>query len=425
MLKMNKAFLQAEDNGTKLDSHIMKICTTYFELQDMIQGLAEFDLSCVDAQQELRMLIGNFESNSLVKIMSDLLMMPDVAINRANTFKACAYKSVTSFAEDYSKDGTVNKDDKAPHSISKNAEVGCSNAVSESNAAKAKSYDSHLDATVLTRKVTDQLCLESLKVPIPDTDPSITAWNDGFLNSSDLCKSKYVLFHPPDHPALQDNAVEEVINIWNLGKGDVVFLPYQYKFSPELYSSLEPGQKVVGEIINGYNRLIVKRSGENGLPTVSAAPDYFLDFCLGASVMEMPTNDINFDADILLFPMHRYDHWYICSVDMRPLPKLVKCYDSLYSAYPDYEVKVKEELKYVADFIDNHIKSKGPPVQWKFLIMDNAPQQTNCVDCGVFTCKNADYLATDRIPAFDQSNIPYYRHQIVVELEAGKLSRII
>ena len=53
---------------------------------------------------------------------------------------------------------------------------------------------------------------------------------------------------------------------------------------------------------------------------------------------------------------------------------------------------------------------------WKQVIAKKIPQQMNGSDCGMFTCKFAEYLSRRAKFTFSQSNMPYFRKRMVYEI---------
>lgn len=49
------------------------------------------------------------------------------------------------------------------------------------------------------------------------------------------------------------------------------------------------------------------------------------------------------------------------------------------------------------------------------------PQQMNGSDCGMFTCKYADYITKDKPITFTQKHMPYFRKRMVWEIVNHKL----
>lgn len=58
---------------------------------------------------------------------------------------------------------------------------------------------------------------------------------------------------------------------------------------------------------------------------------------------------------------------------------------------------------------------------WTDFVAADCPQQNNGCDCGVFTCKFADFLSRDAPLTFAQQHMPYFRARLTHEILAGKL----
>lgn len=58
------------------------------------------------------------------------------------------------------------------------------------------------------------------------------------------------------------------------------------------------------------------------------------------------------------------------------------------------------------------------PVEWKqySLTSQEIPQQLNGSDCGMFTCKYADYVSRDQPVTFSQQHMPLFRKRMVWEI---------
>lgn len=54
--------------------------------------------------------------------------------------------------------------------------------------------------------------------------------------------------------------------------------------------------------------------------------------------------------------------------------------------------------------------------EWTLDNVEGVPQQQNGSDCGVFTCKFAEYLSRDARLTFLQENMDYYRDRMVYEI---------
>jgi sentrin-specific protease 1 len=53
---------------------------------------------------------------------------------------------------------------------------------------------------------------------------------------------------------------------------------------------------------------------------------------------------------------------------------------------------------------------------WKFYAVQDIPQQMNGSDCGMFTCKFAEYIVREVPITFTQSHMPYFRRRMIYEI---------
>jgi sentrin-specific protease 1 len=59
--------------------------------------------------------------------------------------------------------------------------------------------------------------------------------------------------------------------------------------------------------------------------------------------------------------------------------------------------------------------------EWKTELMKSIPIQENGSDCGVFTCKFAEYLSRDAKLTFKQKDMNYYRERMIYEIVKQEL----
>ncbi len=52
---------------------------------------------------------------------------------------------------------------------------------------------------------------------------------------------------------------------------------------------------------------------------------------------------------------------------------------------------------------------------------EDIPQQLNGSDCGVFSCKFAEYLSRDAVVNFSQETMPYFRRTMIYEVASRRL----
>ena len=55
------------------------------------------------------------------------------------------------------------------------------------------------------------------------------------------------------------------------------------------------------------------------------------------------------------------------------------------------------------------------------VIVKDIPQQMNGSDCGMFTCKFAEYLSRNANISFTQEDMPYFRKRMIYEIVQAKL----
>jgi len=54
--------------------------------------------------------------------------------------------------------------------------------------------------------------------------------------------------------------------------------------------------------------------------------------------------------------------------------------------------------------------------EWKLENVEDTPQQENGSDCGMFSCKVAEYLSRDAELTFSQENMNYFRERMIYEI---------
>ena len=73
---------------------------------------------------------------------------------------------------------------------------------------------------------------------------------------------------------------------------------------------------------------------------------------------------------------------------------------------------------------DEHQDKKGSPLDtssWSKVIAKKIPQQMNGSDCGMFTCKFAEYKSRRARFTFSQKDMPYFRQRMVYEIVKNTL----
>ncbi|KAK7884297.1 hypothetical protein WMY93_027420 [Mugilogobius chulae] len=170
------------------------------------------------------------------------------------------------------------------------------------------------------------------------------------------------------------------------------------------------------EIINFYMNLLVERSKDPTLPSVNTFNTFFFPKLRssGYSAVRRWTKRMDiFSKDILLIPVHLGVHWCLSVVDFRK--KVVMYFDSMGG-------NNDEACRILFEYLQQESKDKkGKEMDtsgWSLHSKkrNEIPQQMNGSDCGMFTCKYADYITKDKPITFTQKHMPYFRRRMVWEI---------
>ncbi|XP_040009491.1 sentrin-specific protease 1 isoform X1 [Xiphias gladius] len=175
------------------------------------------------------------------------------------------------------------------------------------------------------------------------------------------------------------------------------------------------------EVINFYMNLLVERSKDPRLPSVNTFNTFFYPKLRrsGYSALRRWTKKMDiFSKDILLVPVHLEMHWCLSVVDFRK--KAIMYFDSMGG-------NNDEACKILFEYLQQESKDKkGEELDtsgWTLHSKKRSeiPQQMNGSDCGMFTCKYADYITKDKPITFTQKHMPYFRRRMVWEILNHKL----
>jgi len=75
---------------------------------------------------------------------------------------------------------------------------------------------------------------------------------------------------------------------------------------------------------------------------------------------------------------------------------------------------------------EEHLDKKKEPMDtthWKTELKKEIPQQMNGSDCGMFTCKFAEYLSRRARISFTQQDMPYFRKRMMYEIVKNDLMK--
>ncbi|XP_029291354.1 sentrin-specific protease 1 isoform X3 [Cottoperca gobio] len=175
------------------------------------------------------------------------------------------------------------------------------------------------------------------------------------------------------------------------------------------------------EVINFYMNLLVERSKDPSMPSVNTFSTFFYPKLRssGYSTVRRWTKKMDiFSKDILLVPVHLGVHWCLSVVDFRK--KAIMYFDSMGG-------NNDEACRVLLEYLRQESKDKkGKELDTSDWTMhskkrNEIPQQMNGSDCGMFTCKYADYITKDKPITFTQKHMPYFRRRIVWEILNHKL----
>ncbi|CAB1330116.1 unnamed protein product [Coregonus sp. 'balchen'] len=175
------------------------------------------------------------------------------------------------------------------------------------------------------------------------------------------------------------------------------------------------------EVINFYMNLLVERSKDPSLPTVHTFNTFFFPKLrsAGYSAVRRWTKKMDiFSMDVILVPVHLGVHWCLSVVDLRK--KSVTYFDSM-GGINDEACRIL--LQYLQQESKDKKGKELDTAEWTLQskTRNEIPQQMNGSDCGMFTCKYAEYITKDKPITFTQKHMPYFRRRMVWEILNRKL----
>ncbi|CAE7231551.1 unnamed protein product [Rhizoctonia solani] len=190
---------------------------------------------------------------------------------------------------------------------------------------------------------------------------------------------------------------------------------------------LKPAQWLNDEVINFYGALILARSEEAQKGKGKALDAHYFNTFFFAKLEDMGyeksrigkwTKKIDiFKKDIVLIPVNLGNaHWTCAAINFQK--KRIEYHDSMGR-------KRGKIYKILRDYLNSEHKDKKKKdfdfAGWEDYFDDNAPQQENGYDCGVFSCQYMECLSRGAPFGFDQGNMGYLRQRMILEIMRGKL----
>jgi len=222
---------------------------------------------------------------------------------------------------------------------------------------------------------------------------------------------------PESFPHLPEKALELVSNAWNkrLPLDEVFADSGSVKITRKDLLTLSGLDWLNDEVINFYLNLICKRAeADTDLPSVYAFQTFFYTTLSqrGYAGVKRWTRKVDvFAYDIWLIPVHLQVHWCMAVVNLPE--KKIEYYDSMLGGNPlvfqlltDYIVSESNDKKKQAIDLSD----------WELIERRDIPTQQNGSDCGMFSCKFAEYASRKAKVDFSQRNMPYFRQRMVYEI---------
>ncbi|KAK2502532.1 hypothetical protein MC885_015789 [Smutsia gigantea] len=170
------------------------------------------------------------------------------------------------------------------------------------------------------------------------------------------------------------------------------------------------------EVINFYMNLLVERNKKQGYPALHVFSTFFYPKLKsgGYQAVKRWTKGVNlFEQELILVPIHRKVHWSLVVIDLRK--RCLKYLDSMgQKGHRICEIL----LQYLQDESKTKRNNDLNLLEWTHYSMKphEIPQQLNGSDCGMFTCKYADYISRDKPITFTQHQMPLFRKKMVWEI---------
>ncbi|XP_008307881.1 sentrin-specific protease 2 [Cynoglossus semilaevis] len=278
--------------------------------------------------------------------------------------------------------------------------------------AKKEATELDLSTEVATRlHLVDK---DTTAVRLPDAHPSHSA----FTRHSD-----------EDIPKLTKEMAAEVSAALSQSDPNLVLsAAFKLRITQRDLATLQEGGWLNDEVINFYLSLIMEQcSKESGAFKVYSFSTFFFPKLRGggggqtgghAAVKRWTKTVDLFLYDLILVPLHLGVHWAMAVIDVKS--KTVKSYDSMGQRHDDICGLLLLYLK------EEHKTKKGRDLdsgKWTIgsLRATEIPQQKNGSDCGVFSCKYAQYIAKGRPFTFKQCHMPLFRKLMIWEILNQKL----
>ncbi len=177
--------------------------------------------------------------------------------------------------------------------------------------------------------------------------------------------------------------------------------------------TLAPYQWLNDTVIDYYFKLLLKDQ-----PNYFSFSSYFYTSLRqkGVSAAQNWYSKIKiFDLKKIFIPILENSHWILVVVDIEV--SSIVLYDSFSRNYDHILDKIHLYLLHMYKFYYNC------ELAWKFQIIHarSLPLQNNSFDCGMYVCKFAEFIISQRDFSFGDTDMPRYRRKIVLSILRGKI----
>jgi len=217
-------------------------------------------------------------------------------------------------------------------------------------------------------------------------------------------------------PEITPEMEETISRAFKASGNKVLVEAYRIPISAKDLATLKGLNWLNDEVINFYMQMIAARGDPY---RVHAFNTFFYSNIRdkGYSSVKRWTKKVDiFAHDIVLVPVHLGMHWCLATIDIKQ--KSINYYDSMGG---NNNQCVELLLKYIKEEHMDKKKTDLDTSDWKVEIHKKIPQQMNGSDCGMFTCKFAEYISRRAKITFTQSDMPYFRRRMVYEIVENKL----
>ncbi|XP_067935111.1 uncharacterized protein [Watersipora subatra] len=222
-----------------------------------------------------------------------------------------------------------------------------------------------------------------------------------------------------EFPELTDEAEITIAEAWQRGPNNILSDAFRIRITRSDMATLASSNWLNDEVVNFYFNLIQDRGGKDNYPSVYVFNTFFYPKIMkdGHKGVARWTKKVDiFSKDLILIPVHLGMHWCLACINLKD--KSIQYFDSMGGKNQSCLDALR---RYLQDERIDKKKEKFDTSNWVLESVRDIPQQMNGSDCGVFTCKYAEYLSRNARFTFSQAHMPYFRKRMVYEILKKKL----